>query len=58
MNIKLENDMQPDDTDTAVINNTSDVRGRYDIKKLVSQIPDDYQVKEVDWGLPVGAEVW
>jgi len=54
MNTNLENDVQPDDKDITVRN----VHGRYDIKKLVAQIPDNYQVKEVDWGLPVGEEVW
>ena len=58
MNTNLENDMQPDDTNTVVINSASNVRGRYDINKLVAQIPNNYQVEEVDWGLPVGVEVW
>ncbi len=34
------------------------VRGRYDIKDLVAQMPDDYQAEEVEWGLPEGTEVW
>ena len=34
------------------------VRGRYDIKDLVAQMPDDYHVEEVEWGLPEGVEVW
>lgn len=34
------------------------VRGRYDIKTLVSKIPPDYRAEEVDWGRPVGKEVW
>ena len=34
------------------------VRGRYDLKKLVSKIPPNYRVEEVDWGRPVGKEVW
>ncbi len=58
MNTNLKNDVQPDDTDTAVINSASDVRGRYSIKKLIAQMPDNYQAGEVDWGLPVGVEVW
>ena len=58
MNTNLENNMQPDDTNTAVINSASKAHGRYDIRKLVTQIPNDYQVEEVDWGLPVGVEVW
>ena len=42
--------------DVTVANDVSKAHGRYNIKKLVSQIPDNYQVEEVDWGLPVGAE--
>ena len=34
------------------------VRGRYDLKDLVSRMPETYQVEEVDWGPPVGKEVW
>ena len=34
------------------------VHGRYDIKELTAQMPDDYQVEEIDWGTPVGKEMW
>ena len=34
------------------------VRGRYDLKKLVSKIPPNYRPEEFDWGTPVGKEVW
>ncbi|HID28742.1 MAG TPA: AbrB/MazE/SpoVT family DNA-binding domain-containing protein [Desulfobacterales bacterium] len=34
------------------------VHGRYDIRELIAQMPDDYQEEEVDWGTPVGKEVW
>ncbi len=34
------------------------VHGRYDIKELVTQMPDDYQAEEVDWGSPQGREAW
>lgn len=34
------------------------VRGKYDLKELVSRMPKNYQVEEVDWGLPVGKEQW
>ena len=33
-------------------------RGRYDLKDLVARIPEDYQPAELDWGEPVGKEVW
>ena len=33
-------------------------RGRYNLKDLVARIPEDYQADEVDWGEPVGKEVW
>lgn len=35
-----------------------DPRGRYDLKKLMSQIPKDYKPEEVDFGTPIGKEVW
>ena len=41
-----------------VVEPVNRVRGRYDIRDLVAQLPDDYQAEEIDWGPPVGAEVW
>lgn len=37
---------------------TDGVRTRHSLKDLVSRIPDDYETEEVDWGKPVGREVW
>ncbi len=34
------------------------IHGRYDIKELIAQMPDDYQAEEVDWGPPQGREAW
>ena len=34
------------------------IRGRHDLKDLVARIPEDYKPSEVDWGDPVGKEVW
>ena len=34
------------------------IHGKYDIRDLVAQIPQDYEVEEVDWGEPVGKEAW
>ena len=34
------------------------IRGRYNLKDLVACIPENYQAGEVDWGEPVGKEVW
>ena len=34
------------------------VRGKYDLKELVSRMPKDYHVEEVEWGAPVGKEEW
>jgi antitoxin MazE len=33
-------------------------RGKYNLKDLVARIPEDYQADEVDWGDPIGKEVW
>ena len=33
-------------------------RGRHSLKDLVARIPENYQTGEVDWGEPVGKEVW
>jgi len=34
------------------------VRGGQDLKELVKHIPNDYKPEELDWGRPVGREVW
>ena len=34
------------------------IRGRYNLKDLVARIPENYQAGEVDWGEPLGKEVW
>jgi len=33
-------------------------RSKHSLQNLVSRIPDDYEPEEVDWGKPVGREVW
>ena len=34
------------------------IRGKHNLKDLVSRIPKNYQAREVDWGKPEGKEVW
>lgn len=34
------------------------IRGRHKLKDLVARIPENYQSSEVDWGEPLGKEVW
>lgn len=34
------------------------IRGRHNLKELVSRIPENYQTGEIDWGEPVGKEIW
>ena len=34
------------------------IRGRHKLKDLVARIPENYKASEVDWGEPVGKEVW
>lgn len=34
------------------------VRGGHDLRELVGRIPKDYKPEELDWGSPVGREVW
>lgn len=33
-------------------------RGRHNLKDLVARIPENYQASEVEWGEPIGKEVW
>ena len=41
-----------------VVEPMSRVRGSHDLRALVARMPKDYQVEEVDWGPPVGREIW
>ena len=41
-----------------VIEPLTKVRGRYDLKDLVSKMPRYYQAREVSWAAPVGKEAW
>jgi antitoxin MazE len=34
------------------------VRGKHDLRELVRRIPKSYKAEEVDWGQPLGKEVW
>lgn len=34
------------------------VRGEYDLKDLVSKLPEDYRTGEADWEPSVGKETW
>jgi len=34
------------------------VRGKQNLQELVSRIPKNYEIAEIDWGEPVGREVW
>lgn len=34
------------------------IRGRRSLENLVSLIPKDHEPDEIDWGDPVGREVW
>lgn len=41
-----------------VITPSNKIRGKYDLKDLVQQIPKDYRPEEVNWGKPSGKEAW
>ena len=34
------------------------IRGKQGLQELVSRIPDHYKSGEMEWGAPVGREVW
>lgn len=34
------------------------VRGKYDLKTLLSAMPDGYRPEELDWGPRTGKEAW
>jgi antitoxin MazE len=34
------------------------IRGNRSLQELVSRIPKNYEAGEIDWGKPIGREVW
>ncbi len=34
------------------------IRGKQSLQELVSRIPRNYEPEEIEWGSPVGREVW
>ena len=34
------------------------IRGRYRLEDIVARIPQNHPTEEIDWGDPVGREVW
>jgi len=34
------------------------VRGKHNLRDLVSRIPKGYKARELDWGRPLGKEAW
>ncbi len=45
-------------TDSAIPRQKRTGSVRYDIDDLVMRMPKDHTPEEVDWGAPVGKEVW
>lgn len=41
-----------------VIKPVTRIRGKYNLKNLVSKIPNNYKTEEENWGGPVGKEEW
>ena len=41
-----------------IIEPVTKVRGKYDLKELVLKMPQEYRAEELDWGEPIGKEVW
>ncbi len=41
-----------------IVKPTKMTRGKHNLKDLVGRIPKNYKTGEVDWGKPVGKEVW
>jgi antitoxin MazE len=41
-----------------IIEAVEKVRGKYDLKELLSRMPKNYRVEEIEWGAPVGKEDW
>ena len=55
--IKLEINIKlPEKTEVYVI--VPEEKPRFDLAKMVAEMPEDYTPREEDFGKPVGKEVW
>ncbi len=43
---------------TIVIRPAKRIRGKQSLRDLVARIPKNYKTEDVEWGKPVGREVW
>ncbi len=43
---------------TLVVTPVRRIRGGLDLGKLVAEMPSDYEAEGIEWGPPVGSEVW
>lgn len=43
---------------TIIIRPARSIRGSHRLEDLVAEIPENYRTGEVEWGEPVGGEVW
>ena len=41
-----------------IVKPTKSIQGRYKLQDLVARIPGDHESDEINWGEPVGKEVW
>ena len=41
-----------------VVKPVTRIRGKYNLKELISRIPRSYKPEEENWGSPVGKEAW
>jgi len=41
-----------------IVQPVTKARAKHTLKQLVSRMPKGYQTEEMDWGPPVGKEVW
>ena len=41
-----------------IVETAPQARRRIDLQTLLAKMPEDYQPEEIDWGKPIGKEVW
>ena len=58
-NVKVGDQVQVSVKDQKIIiEPLKKIRGKYDLRALVSRMPKESSVEEVGWGAPVGKEEW
>ena len=58
LNLNINDEVSVMSDDKSIVIKPTEDRNKKILDELLSKIPEDYKPKEIDWGGPVGREIW